>query len=41
MENVNVTVEDMEAYRLTKISRDDPMANFLQSDELMEYDDKR
>ena len=41
MENINVTVEDMEAYRLTKISRDDPMANFLQSDELMEYDDKR
>ena len=38
MDKIDVTVEDMEAYRITKISREDPMANILQSDELLLYD---
>jgi pre-mRNA-processing factor SLU7 len=34
--NVNLTNEDMEAYRLTKERRNDPMAN-VGSDEILEY----
>jgi pre-mRNA-processing factor SLU7 len=32
MATVDVTVEDMEAYRMTKIRRDDPMVNFMVND---------
>jgi len=37
MQSVDVTPEDMEAYRLTKVKRDDPMAAFLDSEDLLEY----
>lgn len=37
MQSVDVTPEDMEAYRLTKVKRDDPMAALLDSEELLEY----
>jgi pre-mRNA-processing factor SLU7 len=32
MKGVDVSIEDMEAYRMTKIRRDDPMEKFLSSD---------
>ena len=38
MEPIDVSVEDMEAYRLTKVSREDPMAHILDSEELLEYE---
>jgi pre-mRNA-processing factor SLU7 len=35
---IDVTAEDMEAYRLKKAKRDDPMAAFADSEELLDYD---
>jgi pre-mRNA-processing factor SLU7 len=35
---IDVTAEDMEAYRLKKTKRDDPMAAFADSEELLDYD---
>ena len=37
MQAVDVTLEDMEAYRLKKTKREDPMAHLLSSDEVLEY----
>lgn len=37
MQSIDVSIEDMEAYRMLKVQRDDPMANLLGSDELLEY----
>lgn len=37
MKSVEMTVEDMEAYRLRKIKREDPMASFLSSDKVLDY----
>jgi len=37
MQSAEVSVEDMEAYRINKIQREDPMAALLNSDELLEY----
>jgi len=37
MQSVDVTLEDMEAYRRKKVKTEDPMANLLDSDELLEY----
>lgn len=37
MQNVDVTVEDMEVYRMKKTKGDDPMAAFMDSDTLLEY----
>lgn len=37
MQSVDVTPEDMEAYRLKKLKRDDPMADLLLSDHILEY----
>jgi len=37
MDSIDVSVEDMEAYRMTKITRDDPMAAMLNSEELLEH----
>jgi pre-mRNA-processing factor SLU7 len=38
MHNVSTTAEDMEAYRLKKLKREDPMAAFAESEELLEYE---
>ena len=32
-----VSVEDMEAYRMLKVQKEDPMAGLLNSEELLEY----
>jgi hypothetical protein len=32
-----MSVEDMEAYRMKKVKRDDPMAALLNADTLLEY----
>lgn len=37
MKNVEVTVEDMEVYRLKRQKEEDPMAKFMDSEELLEY----
>lgn len=37
MKSVEMTVEDMEAYRLRKIKREDPMASLLSSDKVLDY----
>jgi pre-mRNA-processing factor SLU7 len=36
MTTINVTIEDMEAYRLKKTKGEDPMAKFVDSEELLE-----
>lgn len=36
MTTADVTLEEMEAYRRIKVQREDPMAKFLNSDELLE-----
>jgi pre-mRNA-processing factor SLU7 len=37
MQAVDVSLEDMEAYRMRKVKRDDPMAQFLHSDKVLDY----
>ena len=37
MKSVEMTVEEMEAYRLRKVKRDDPMAAFMNSETLLDY----
>lgn len=37
MQSIDVSVEDMEAYRILKVQREDPMAALLNSEELLEY----
>jgi pre-mRNA-processing factor SLU7 len=37
MQSIDVTPEDMEAYRLRKAKFEDPMAKLLSSDEILEY----
>jgi pre-mRNA-processing factor SLU7 len=37
MQSVDVTAEDMEVYRMKKVKGDDPMAAFLDSEEVLEY----
>jgi pre-mRNA-processing factor SLU7 len=37
MQPVDVTLEDMEVYRMKKVKADDPMAALLESDTLLEY----
>ena len=34
---IDVTAEDMEAFRLKRAKRDDPMAAFADTEELLEY----
>ena len=36
-DDVEVTEEDMEAYRLKKERADDPMAKLARSDEILDY----
>jgi pre-mRNA-processing factor SLU7 len=38
MSTIDVTPEDMEAYRLKRLKREDPMAAFADTEELLEYD---
>lgn len=40
MQSIDVTLEDMEAYRLKRMKKEDPMAAFNDSEELLEYDPK-
>lgn len=40
MKTVDVSLEDMEAYRRKRVKREDPMAAILASDTLLEYEEK-
>eukprot|EP01036_Dinobryon_divergens_P025620 gene25620-34188_t len=41
MTSVEMTLEDMEAYRLKRVKEDDPMAKLLDSDTLLEYNPRQ
>ena len=37
MQSIDVSIEDMEAYRILKVQREDPMAALRGSEDLLEY----